>query len=527
MVADSPSSLHAAGPAHRDGSPAVDGAAPGRAGGRLRRGRRGFLLVKVAGGYRYQSHPDLAPYVERFVLDGPDRPAVGRRARDAGDRGLQAADLAGPGGVHPRRERRRRHADPRSSGATSPRSAATRDRARRRCSARPPLFLERLGLDVARRPAAAGRVRSRAPTCVEPLEQRPAGRRRTSPDLPRSPTPDDADAAVDRRSPTTRRPDDDRSRRSTSTSPTTSTTSRVAPASTRASGCRRCWPGRARQPAGVRGPHRGGSGHGQRRGGRARAPGRRGPRPRRGRRCPDRRARPASSTTCSTSRPAWSPPRTIPQGRPTVIDLVPAEPRVFPVGRLDLDTEGLLLLTNDGELTHRLTHPSLRGREGVPGRGRGSSRPGAIRRLREGVELEDGMTAPAKVDAGRPGIVRIVDPRGPQPPGPAHVRGGRPSRASAWCGPASGRSATASSSRGVAGARPPTRCATLERAVVAGLDRPQRARARAGPIGGAGASTPTDETDALVSAAMSGPQSGRSAAPPPSTSTRPSRSADA
>ncbi len=47
-----------------------------------------------------------------------------------------------------------------------------------------------------------------------------------------------------------------------------------------------------------------------------------------------------------------------PQGRPTVVELVPAEPRVFPVGRLDVDTEGLLLLTNDGELTNRLTHPS-------------------------------------------------------------------------------------------------------------------------------------------------------------------------
>src|SRR4029077_2708589 len=84
-------------------------------------------------------------------------------------------------------------------------------------------------------------------------------------------------------------------------------------------------------------------------------------------------------------------------GRPTVLDLVPAEPRVFPVGRLDLDTEGLLLLTNDGDLTHRITHPSygiekeyLAEVEGTPSRG-------ALRRLREGVELDDGMTAPAKL----------------------------------------------------------------------------------------------------------------------------------
>src|SRR5215218_2208049 len=86
-----------------------------------------------------------------------------------------------------------------------------------------------------------------------------------------------------------------------------------------------------------------------------------------------------------------------PQGRPTVVGLVPGEPRVYPVGRLDADTEGLLLLTNDGELTHRLTHPSfgidkeyLADVEGSPSRG-------AVRRLREGVELDDGPTAPAKV----------------------------------------------------------------------------------------------------------------------------------
>ena len=97
-----------------------------------------------------------------------------------------------------------------------------------------------------------------------------------------------------------------------------------------------------------------------------------------------------------------------PQGRPTVVDLVPSEPRVVPVGRLDLDTEGLLLLTNDGELTHRLTHPSfgvdkeyLAEVEGSPGRR-------ALRRLREGVELDDGITAPAKVSQLSPGVIRIV-----------------------------------------------------------------------------------------------------------------------
>jgi len=86
-----------------------------------------------------------------------------------------------------------------------------------------------------------------------------------------------------------------------------------------------------------------------------------------------------------------------PQGRRTVLDLVPPEPRVFPVGRLDYDTAGILLLTNDGDLAHALTHPSrgvpktyLVEVEGVPGRA-------ALRRLREGVALEDGLTAPARV----------------------------------------------------------------------------------------------------------------------------------
>lgn len=95
-------------------------------------------------------------------------------------------------------------------------------------------------------------------------------------------------------------------------------------------------------------------------------------------------------------------------GRPTVVTLVPAEPRVFPVGRLDMDSEGLLIVTNDGALTHRLTHPSygvpkeyLVGVEGVPS-------PSAVRTLREGVELEDGITAPARVAVVAPSMLRIV-----------------------------------------------------------------------------------------------------------------------
>jgi 23S rRNA pseudouridine2605 synthase len=79
-----------------------------------------------------------------------------------------------------------------------------------------------------------------------------------------------------------------------------------------------------------------------------------------------------------------------PRGRPTVIDLVPAGTRVYPVGRLDADTEGLLILTNDGDLAQRVTHP----RHGVPKTyvARVSGEPGraALRALTAGIELEDG-----------------------------------------------------------------------------------------------------------------------------------------
>jgi 23S rRNA pseudouridine2605 synthase len=87
-----------------------------------------------------------------------------------------------------------------------------------------------------------------------------------------------------------------------------------------------------------------------------------------------------------------------PQGRRTVVSLVPSSQRLYPVGRLDYDTTGLILLTNDGDLAHRLTHPSFE----VPRTYRAliANSPmhePAMRSLREGVELEDGLTAPAKV----------------------------------------------------------------------------------------------------------------------------------
>ena len=95
-------------------------------------------------------------------------------------------------------------------------------------------------------------------------------------------------------------------------------------------------------------------------------------------------------------------------GRPTVVELVPAEPRVFPVGRLDLETEGLLLLTNDGTLAHRLTHPSHGVEKEYVVEVEGAVTRGELRRLREGVELDDGTTAPARVSQPTPGLLRLV-----------------------------------------------------------------------------------------------------------------------
>ncbi|MBI2710199.1 MAG: rRNA pseudouridine synthase [Actinobacteria bacterium] len=95
-------------------------------------------------------------------------------------------------------------------------------------------------------------------------------------------------------------------------------------------------------------------------------------------------------------------------GRPTVVDLVPGEPRVFPVGRLDLDTEGLLLLTNDGDLAHRLTHPSFGVEKEYLAEVQGEPARGTLRSLREGVDLDDGRTAPAKASLLAPNLLRIA-----------------------------------------------------------------------------------------------------------------------
>src|SRR3954453_21244156 len=97
-----------------------------------------------------------------------------------------------------------------------------------------------------------------------------------------------------------------------------------------------------------------------------------------------------------------------PQGRPTVVELVPAEPRVVPVGRLDADTTGALLLTNDGQLAHRLAHPRYGVEKTYVAEVEGDPDEEALRRLREGIELEDGRTAPARARRLGRGRVELV-----------------------------------------------------------------------------------------------------------------------
>ena len=97
-----------------------------------------------------------------------------------------------------------------------------------------------------------------------------------------------------------------------------------------------------------------------------------------------------------------------PQGRPTVVELVPGEPRVVPVGRLDADTTGALLLTNDGPLAHRLAHPRYGVEKTYVAEVEGDPDEDALQRLRDGVELDDGPTAPARVRRLGHGRVELV-----------------------------------------------------------------------------------------------------------------------
>jgi 23S rRNA pseudouridine2605 synthase len=98
-----------------------------------------------------------------------------------------------------------------------------------------------------------------------------------------------------------------------------------------------------------------------------------------------------------------------PEGRPTVLDLLDQETRVWPVGRLDIGTEGALVLTNDGTLTHRLTHPSYQVPKTYLAELSGHVSATDLKRLARGIDLEDGRTAPAKVQLldRRPGACLV------------------------------------------------------------------------------------------------------------------------
>lgn len=96
-----------------------------------------------------------------------------------------------------------------------------------------------------------------------------------------------------------------------------------------------------------------------------------------------------------------------PQGRPTVVELVERDVRVVPVGRLDVDTTGALLLTNDGDLAHRLAHPKYEVEKVYEAEVGGEPSDAALRRIEEGVELEDGLTAPATARRLGPSTVEL------------------------------------------------------------------------------------------------------------------------
>jgi len=97
-----------------------------------------------------------------------------------------------------------------------------------------------------------------------------------------------------------------------------------------------------------------------------------------------------------------------PRGRQTVVDLVDHEARVVPVGRLDADTTGALLLTNDGQLAHRLAHPRYEVDKVYEVELEGEPDASALRRLERGVELDDGITAPARVRRLGPSRIELT-----------------------------------------------------------------------------------------------------------------------
>ncbi len=97
-----------------------------------------------------------------------------------------------------------------------------------------------------------------------------------------------------------------------------------------------------------------------------------------------------------------------PGRRPAVVDLVASSRRLYPVGRLDADSTGLILLTNDGELANRLSHPRYGVERSYRVRLRRPASQSQVRRLRNGVELEDGPTAPARLRPISPRVIELT-----------------------------------------------------------------------------------------------------------------------
>ena len=173
-----------------------------------------------------------------------------------------------------------------------------------------------------------------------------------------------------------------------------------------------------------RGADRRRPGAGRRRG-RPRPGARRRVRERGGGRRPPGRPRAARGLDPEQARRGRPRPRASRGARRAVTELIDSKRRLYPVGRLDADSTGLILVTNDGELANRLTHP----RYEVPRTYRAPLRRAADRRrsrpAARGVELDDGPTAPARVRRVSAAGARDHDPRGAQPPGAADGRGDR------------------------------------------------------------------------------------------------------
>ncbi len=368
-------------------------------------GDHGFQLVKVAGGYRYQSHPDMAMYVERYLLDGQrarlSGAALETLAIVAYKQPISRAQVAAIRGVDPdgvlRTLQARGYIDEvgRDPGPGQAILFGTT-----------PLFLEKLGLaSVSDLPPLAEFVPGA--DVVEALEH---GLRVESPPVANgTPPPEPAEGApMATAEPPAKRPGSGPPKR------------RVE---------RPLWEQWAEKSAQMPTGERLQKVLAERGWGSRRA-------------CEDliaagrvmvngevavlgRRVEPARDRVEVDGVPVGLRPDLVyyllnkpagvvttasdTHGRTTVVDLVPDQPRVFPVGRLDLETEGLLLLTNDGDLAHHLTHPSHGiEKEYLAEVAGGSVAAGKLRALREGVELDDGVTAPAKVAQPSPGVLRIT-----------------------------------------------------------------------------------------------------------------------